>query len=324
MGRSKFATYLANNHQKIVNIVSVFSYMVAIPATIIGIWFTYYSIKNTAEVVEKQLKEQKKATSVIIVGDFLSELSTKFTSKTDSDDQNFDKVIITRTQLLIDTLDFPDLIAQVIVFLGANDFGYLFDTQRKSEDKFIELANIELENAVLGNIKITSPNFYCSDLRNSSQHGSTFIRASFNLSNLESSQLIGTQFNDSTFDWTNLKNSYVPAINFSGSRIIFSNLMGIKSFKGSTIPRKEEIKIISNNLMKAKSLYGSIIDEDIKDYIIEQGREDLFNNIEWASNIDKESEHFNDISEIYQKNKSLAANHWEEEWSKRRKRNCKI
>lgn len=265
----KIRDYLEENHQKLADIVSVFSYLVAIPATIAGIWFTYYSIENTSDVVERQLTEQKKATSIIVVGDFLSGLTDKIIDK-QKENKDFDKVTIIRTQLLVDTLHFPDLIAQVIVFLGVNEFGDLFDSTRRPEDKFIELANVDLSDTYLGNINLTHPNIYCANLSGASLHRSYFIDSEFSYSSLESSKLIETNFEKANFQWTNFRDSYIFGASFKDATVRFSDLRGIRVYEDSAIKREQEAEEIADILLQAKSLYGSLLDLDIRKNILER------------------------------------------------------
>ncbi len=268
----KILSYLAKNHQRVANLASLFSAFVAIPATIIGVWFTYHSIDSSSEMVEKQLIEQKRATSVSVVGDFLTVLTDKISDTDEVEMEKFKKVIVTRTQLLIDNLDFPELIAQIIEFLGDNDLSELFNSESGSNKKYIELSDIELSSTKLSGLTLENPSIRCSNFENTTIQNAEFMGSIFVLSNLKSSQLYQSKLDESYVFWANFQNSYIYNTSFSNATIHFSNMRGIKHIKNPDSNREEIVDAITNTLMKAKSLYGSQFDDDVKESLLSKKR----------------------------------------------------
>lgn len=315
--------YLSVHHQKVTNIVSIFSYLVGIPATIIGIWFTYYSISSSAKVVESQLKEQKKATSVIIVSDFLTEIGNRYEDMAKGDERK-KNLIITRSNLLVETLGFPDLTSQVVRFLGVNDFGDLFDASRGMDDKkFIDLANVNLTNGQLGDVVLKRPNFYCSDLKGALIDNAQITDGNFYLANLYNTRWSSTKLLDSTLQWVNLENAYIPNIDLDGTVILFSNLEGVHVYDDENLTQGEKLNKVAETLSTAKSLYGTKLDHEIKTRLEGMGKSELLTRLPIPVGSDDES--IKDrIKKIYIKNEKVARENWEEEWVKKRGDLCKL
>lgn len=325
---TKIKTLLIVYHQQIANYFVVLS----AAAAIIGVWLTFVSLKDSAKTVEQQLKEQKKATSVLIVSDFLTEVGAGIVRKK-RDDIDFQKIVITRTQLLIDTLDFPDLKSQVIRFLGTNDFGEMFDSKMGSDGNYagllkshIDLANADLSNGNLDNITLMNASLFCSNLNG----------VSLNIGKLEGSNIVNADLRRAIFEQSFLKNANIQWTNFRGAilngdltdaTIVFSDLRGIKSGIILMDNRSKEVEHIVNTLKKAKTLYGSILDEDVgyalrRSVNVTQKRSanDLLDDVDIL--IGEKDEQKRHLRPIYDEQKANAEKNWERAWIERRAKYC--
>lgn len=343
----KVISYITSNHQRLANLSSLFNSFFAIPATILGVWFTVYSINQTEKTVETQLQAQKKATSMSIVGDytnFLSDLIIAGVIKdgnviADDEDakKELENVIINRTQLLIDNLNFPELTYQIIQFLGNNNLGFLFDSRRSEiGGMFVRLDNIKLNHATLLNTIIDNPQIECSDFKQSiinkaKWNNSQIIYSDFSSSNITESDFScsketeSSESSCSSIKWTNFKYAYITETSFKGANITYSDLRYIKFYNLADLTRIKEVNAIVGVLKEAKSLYGSLIDKDVKDRLMEQGYDNLFIVNSIISENIKDEKVINKEKEKNENQKNLIEqNGWLEEFKKQAEKRCEL
>ncbi len=67
---SRLIHYIGEHHQVIANLFLV----IGVCLTVVSLFFTYRSLDQSADSVKRQLHEQKKATSVLIISDFFTQL----------------------------------------------------------------------------------------------------------------------------------------------------------------------------------------------------------------------------------------------------------
>ncbi len=332
---NKLLSYLTNNDQRVANLASIFNSFVAIPATILGVWFTVYSIIQTGETVDKQLEEQKKVTSMNSVSDYLNFLTNliidgklKVIDKEEErteEQRELEIAIINRTQLLIDNIEFPEITSQVIEFLGNNNLGFLFE----GEDIKIKLVNLNLESVVFFKNVIDNPFIECSrfnkaNISNSIWKGSQILYSNFESSTLTQSDFSCTTKSCSNITWTNFQNSDITYTSFEKASIIYSDLREIR-FNSKNLTRKEEVNAIAGVLKEAKSLYGSTVDEDVRRILIEQGHESLFSVEPLIPKQIKNEMDINFFKENKERTKnSIEQNGWLEEFKKETEERCQI
>jgi len=333
----RFIKYLMNiineHHQKIANYFVTLS----AAAAIIGVWLTFISLDTSAKSVKNQLIEQKKATSVLIVSDFLTEIGNGIISGKKNEPE-FKQLVVTRSQLLIDTLSFPQLTSQVIRFLGTNEFGYLFDSSiglidntNGFQKRYIDLSRINLNNGNLEKINLSKPNIFCSQLNNLKMNSSIIDGASILYSNLQNSILNQTSLKKSTIQWTNLNGALLNGSdNLAGATICFSDLRNLRT-KNVGKRDKKELKEIVQILSKARTLYGSIIDKEVKalleEYINATGNMSYNDKVDNPDTVfcnanQKIPDTFKKLRNVYKNDKNKAEANWLKEWEHRQKKYC--
>ncbi len=252
--------YIGRHHQVIANV-----------ALVVGVFLTGFSLNQSADSVERQLKEQKKATSVLIVSDFFTQVGEHIVKQASGSDHgagespladDLKRLIATRSKLLIETLDFPDLTGQVIRFLGTNGLGMLF--HRQEDFPHIPLTNLNLRKANLSGVILSQPVFLNVDMEDALLMNATFDNATFSRSNLQCTDLRGTTLSDANLLWVNLRGAMLFGVKLHGATIAFSDLRGVyvKTNAGTPVPDDEGVARV---LMFASSLYGSLFDKGVED-----------------------------------------------------------
>lgn len=308
--------FYADNNQQIVNFFITIGAIVGI----LGVWLTYISIKNSAESVEIQMKHQQKATSVLIVSDFLTEIGTGLVENK-RDNEEFNRILVTRTQMLIESLESPELIAQIIRFLGTNDFGKLFDPRRTEGDggvnKHIDLANSNLSRINLEHVKLNNISFNCTKLSGSFLRSTELKNISVINSDLSDTNLSGSKLDKASIQWTNFQNAVIGETSLDGAKILFSDLTGLNySIDNSN---RQQVKDVVRVLMKAHSLYGSQLDPEVKTQLLEKNQ-GLFD----INKVFNNAKVFASILKLYEKeNERIMRSNWSNVYNARVKEYCK-
>ena len=261
-----FIDYIGRHHQVIANLFLV----IGVCLTVVSLFFTYRSLNQSAESVKRQLHEQKKATSVLIVSDFFTQVgehivqqgSGKKADESLSLGPEFKRLIATRSKLLIETLGFPDLTGQVIRFLGTNGLGILF--RSRQDTPYIQLANLNLRNANLADVELSRPNFLCVDMRNVLIMNARLDDATFTHSNLKAGNLTGASLRGANLQWVNLRDAIMNGVTLEGATIAFSDLTGIAAATTAANAGRSAEQSIAEMLASAKSLYGSLLDKGVE------------------------------------------------------------
>lgn len=254
---------MMKNIEKTSQIFGIFGNLATFFAVVSAVVSVIFSVNG----LKAQLIAQEKATSVQIVSDFLNEVSHDILNKQDGSD--FDQLLLTRTQLLLDTSKFPELTSQIVKFLGTNGYSNLFDAHIGLERlmsgapvSFIELNGLEFQNGNIGDIEIKNAVIRCSDfnkatLTNAKLHGATIRSSNFN-----DAFLFRSELRDAKIEWSNFSGAYLDGADFKGSVIALSNLTNIRTLNDVN-DRAAEVNALVNILVKAKSLYGSVLDKDV-------------------------------------------------------------
>lgn len=261
--------FLFKYHQQIACIFVALSSL----AAIFGVILTFVSMGNSANALKSQLQEQKKATSVLVVSDFLTEVGSGILNKKRKD-PDFQRLVVTRTKLLLESLDFPDLTAQIIKFLGTNEFGDLFDRDKNTnnttqegtlseQNNYIFLKQVSLEDGDFTNITLKNADMNCIDLRNAKLAGVSLDNINIIETDLRQAIITGGSLKGATISRSNLEGATLMT-ELEGTKILFSNLRRITPYKNPTEPRDTYLERVAETLSKVKSLYGSILDPDLE------------------------------------------------------------
>jgi uncharacterized protein YjbI with pentapeptide repeats len=258
-------------------------------ATIIAVVLAYVSLKSSADNFAKQLEEQKRAAQVANVAYFVSAVSDAIVLANTEQDR-LERFIVSRSQLLFESLNYPPLVAQVIQFLASNDLAYLFNTTRSFENKkSLSLAGKDLSNVELKNITFQTTTLYCVNLENSYLSDIAFDMpessyVNFHNVNFNKSKLHGARVFWGNFTGVSIERSGTEldrAATFIGSSFIFSNLSGLRINKSSSQEeslslsqqheqRQRELAQLAGMLLQTHSLYGSLIDDDLVAFMLNQ------------------------------------------------------
>lgn len=240
-------------------------------AAVLGVVVAYLSFANAADNINKQLEGQKKAASVSMVSDYMAIVSgitllgstIKESNKNEAWD-DFEQLVISRTNLILEGEQYPDLNAQVIKFLSSNSLGRLFDQSRtpltlseelKHKQNHIDIRKIDMSGQNLDKIYLVAPNVECSDLSGTMLNNATFNKATIIASDFSSSSITGSSFRYATMMWVNFSDSILSSsTDFTGASLLYSNLTGIKS-------KNQDNDKFLQALSKVSSLYGSKLDE---------------------------------------------------------------
>lgn len=258
--------------------------------TLLTVIIALLSLVGSASQLQQQLKEQKKATSVQIVSDFMNEVGHGICvySTEDIRRKKFDRLVSTRTQLLLDSLEFPELTSQIIQFLANNNYSKLFDHSQKvikieniavmATDQPVSIwangkkhysplfiRNHNLSNQSIFQTSLKCIDITCSNLRSINLSGSDLQGARIVYSDLSNSILSGVILKNAKISWVDFKSSLFGA-DITGAEISFSDLRNIRPanlLEDESKNREKAVDEIVKTLIKARSLFGSILDEDV-------------------------------------------------------------
>jgi hypothetical protein len=354
--------FVRDYHQQLANYTTI---IVALTA-IISVWTTFLSLKNSAKNLEQQLTEQKHATSVLILSDFMTnvgdELLTLQEKRATHESciaecqeaskgqdcstkcagleiykEGFERLLITRSQLLLDGLEFPDLAAQLLRFLGRNRLEHLFSVERGfSKNPFIQVISVDLSMSNIGQIAMDSPLLSCSNLNTASLSASKLHLPTIRFTDMAEASLIQTQIFGGNVHWVNLHGAKISSFTtVENTAITFSNLTGLI---GNDIAGTQAGRITAQNiaavLSKARSLYGSIVDEGVdaalRSSLDPKEYDNLFNNPHRVlqsttlANSDAEESIESRVMAQYEKWFLEAHSDWESKWIEMRRRNCHL
>lgn len=264
-----FWEWIKRNHQPLSALSAV--------AAMLTVVVSFVSLIKSADQFSNQLDAQKRATSVNIVSDFISTIGKSLVGdKQIHGNDRFERLVATRTRLLVRSIEYPDLTNQLIYFLATNDLGKLFEMGAPGEPKhYISLSNINLQGSNIRDIELSSVELFCANIKNAYFSNVKFDGgAIFHNADLSGSNLINTRFLNAHFLWTNLMNLSIELTAkdldvFNGAKILFSNLKGltiakVKSSNKKTVDENEELALM---LSKAETLYGSQLDDDVDKFL---------------------------------------------------------
>jgi len=111
-------------------------------------------LKSSADQFSTQLEAQKRATSVATLSEFMSTIGASLVRGPPIKDRaKFERLVVTRSELLMRSFGHPPLTNQVIYFLGTDDLGHLFSSTRLFEMKpFVSLSNVNLQETKIQDI----------------------------------------------------------------------------------------------------------------------------------------------------------------------------
>ncbi|GDY24780.1 hypothetical protein AHAT_06700 [Agarivorans sp. Toyoura001] len=261
-------------------------------ATIIAVVLAYVSLKSSADNFTRQLDEQKRAAQVANVAYFVSAVSDAIVLS-NTDEARLERFIVSRSQLLFESLNYPSLVAQVIQFLASNELTYLFDTTRSFvSKKSLSLAGKDLSGVELKDITFQTTTLYCVNLENSYLAKVAFDMPESSYVNFRNVNFSQSLFHGARAYWGNFKDVSIElsgtkderADTFSRSSFIFSNLSGLRINKSNSqaesltvnelkAQRQVELGQLSEMLFKTNTLYGSVIDDDLRQYMSQKDTE---------------------------------------------------
>jgi len=274
--------WIRQNHQAIGALGAI--------AAILTVLISLISFTKSAKQFSEQLYEQRRATTIATVSDFISTIGDSLIHNDQIKDMDrFDRLIVTRAELLLGSLSYPTLTNQIIYFLGSNDKGYLFDSTRLfNASPFISLNNINLSGTKIRDIEIETPELFCSTIKKAYFSNVTLKQPIFHYSDLSESNIINTTFENAQFYWANLANMSIELTVkksykgedkvqdvFKNAEILFTNLKGLTITKvknsnynktdnsSNKSDKQKNDQLLASILSKAKSLYGSQLDDDI-------------------------------------------------------------
>ncbi|BEU04274.1 hypothetical protein OAG1_30740 [Agarivorans sp. OAG1] len=267
----------------------VLGFIATVVTVIVTVGVAYKSIQTSADLFSEELKAQKDAAQVANVANYVSAISEALLVFKDSDEEALDRFVVSRSELLLESLSTSTLLAQVIQFISDNDFAKLFDTTRYfQEKKFLSLAGKDLSYIELNDITFTTTSLYCVNLTGSYLSRTTFNFPDFSYVNMENLNFNETKLNGARVYWSNLKDVSIelsgqeenlPLI-FSQTSFIFSNLQGLRLGKSNSQSesldpdklkkqQQEDLEVLAKMLFNSKSLYGSLLDNDLKQSMID-------------------------------------------------------
>ena len=273
------------HHQIITN----FTVLLGLFVTLAGVWATVAQIKISATNFNDQLGEQRRATSVMLVSDFLNQvgahtIESNYQADIDSSRKlAIDRLIVTRAQLLFDTLDIHELKSQLLRYLGGNGYGHLFQPD-PSVTGFDQKPAISMRNVVARGVisgEFVNATFTCAiladvTLDSMNFRGADLIRSEFDRARIGP----GSSFAGSNIQWASFRGSQLLGKpNFEGAAIVFSDLRNI-TFSDSTLQtllsqngmdntdenlRKVRYKTLAKIFSGVETLYGTLIDKELED-----------------------------------------------------------
>ena len=91
------------------------------------------------------MSEQRRATSVLIVSDFMNQVGALSVSAGSADERKFDQMLVARSQLLLNTLSDSDLKAQIVQYLASGGFNRVFATIPFDKKPTLNLKGVALD-----------------------------------------------------------------------------------------------------------------------------------------------------------------------------------
>ncbi len=346
---TRFKEYLKDHHQRLANYTAAVSAIATVGVLIV----TVHSLDRSAQNLEKQLKEQRRTTSLLIasqfminVGDGLTKLQSinindsacnKQCPKYVSYEESFHRFLVTRTQLLIDSLspEFPALVSQILKFLGSNKLGGIFSVQRGFESKkFIELKLLP-EKVDISEVEFSHPMILCANISGARLRASKLLAPTIRFSDMSNSDLISANLESKedwlgSIYWSDLSGSMISSFTaIAGTDILFSDLRNLSVH--DDVSDIDRVNIIAGVLRNARTLYGSILDEDVDmrlSDLLKHEYDRIRNNEFWALKISSsdspnktQMERINEYKDL----KSKAQSNWKHSWDTLREANlnCK-
>lgn len=186
----------------------------------------------------------------------------------------FEELVLTRTQLLLDSIRFPSLSAQVIRFLGTNEnLSHLFDASAGLKRELsgapitsIGLDHLHLQEGNVANIKLANTSITCTDLSHANIASAGLIGGTISHSDLSHAVLLDTSLKSAHIQSSDLSDAVIGGerADLTGAVILFSDLQGMTPVLPNTDTTKEErTGTLAALLSRARSLQGSRFDAEV-------------------------------------------------------------
>ena len=289
---SVFWTWLHSYQNRIGVLIAGFTLLVAA----VGVWATFNQIRISGANFQTQMAEQRRATAVLIVSDFMNQIGALSVDSATKEDAKFDRMLVSRTQLLLNTLGDSDLKAQIVQYLASGGFQRVFTSDPTSKNPTINMKGVHLDNGNFRRVDFKDAVFNCTSFKNSVFEFADFSSASIVRSDFSNSSFsVGSVFDNSKVQWSSFRNSYLaPGILPQSASIILSDLremsFGDEYLESSLIAVKDDgtqfddgpwvditkdevtnSDIVERNayevatlLKNSETLFGTLLDSDVE------------------------------------------------------------